>query len=325
MNPHTPGSGNAPRVSIVVITHDRCSEVTGTVARLCALPERLRVIVVDNASPDDTVRSLRGRFPGVDVVALPRNIGAAARNEGVARVTTPYVAFCDDDTWWAGDSLARACALLDAHPRIGVLSARLLVGEGEREDPACALMRATPLPSHGQRHRILGFFAGACVMRVAAFRDVGGYEPRLFIGGEEGLMALDLATRGWHMVFAPEVVCHHHPSNRRDPIARRRLVARNAVMIAWKRLSLPTAVRATLQYRTQARAEPQVLRGALRPRDCLFALRRRRVVPAHVEAMRLDVEAAARAHRAAARSAAPADGAYAAIAAARAGVPQRGS
>ncbi|MEV4708894.1 glycosyltransferase [Actinoplanes sp. NPDC049316] len=43
-----------------------------------------------------------------------------ARTIGVRRLDTPYVAFCDDDTWWEPGSLRVAAELLDAYPRIGV-------------------------------------------------------------------------------------------------------------------------------------------------------------------------------------------------------------
>jgi len=48
-----------PRVSVVVLTHGRCIELLRTVERLCALPERPRIIVVDNASGDATRQCLR--------------------------------------------------------------------------------------------------------------------------------------------------------------------------------------------------------------------------------------------------------------------------
>jgi GT2 family glycosyltransferase len=90
-------------------------------------------VVVDNASIDRTPTLLKRRFPELEIIALSSNLGAAGRNAGVCAVATPYIAFCDDDTWWAPGSLARAAALLDVHPRVAVLSARVLVGSAEQE------------------------------------------------------------------------------------------------------------------------------------------------------------------------------------------------
>src|SRR5207248_2896968 len=92
------------RVTVVVLTHARVREVSQTVERLLRLPERPAIIVVDNGSTDGTSDILTYRFPNVRIIALERNIGAAARNVGIRAASTPYVALCDDDTWWAAGS-----------------------------------------------------------------------------------------------------------------------------------------------------------------------------------------------------------------------------
>ena len=81
----------------MVITRDRAGELLRSLEHLTTLESRPRVVVVDNGSSDGTVAAVRRAFPEVDVIALTHNRGAAARNVGVATVTTPYVAFADDD------------------------------------------------------------------------------------------------------------------------------------------------------------------------------------------------------------------------------------
>src|ERR1051325_5684400 len=93
------------RVSIVVLTYNRVAEVVQTLRRLSSLPERPSIIVVDNGSTYDTAVLLTRDFPTVRRVRLRKNIGAAARNIGVRLAQTPYVALCDDDTWWCPGSL----------------------------------------------------------------------------------------------------------------------------------------------------------------------------------------------------------------------------
>jgi len=112
---------------VVVITATRRDEVLRAPDRLSALPERPHVVVVDNGSTDGTAEAVRTAFPLVQLVASPENLGAVGRNVGVARLDTPYVAFCDDDTWWDSGSLRAAADVLDAHPRLAVVTARILV------------------------------------------------------------------------------------------------------------------------------------------------------------------------------------------------------
>lgn len=282
-----------PRVTVVLLTHQRPVELDATLAALRALPERPPVIVVDNASRPGTVAQVVAGLEGVSLVRSERNLGAAGRNLGVAQVATPYVAFCDDDTAWAPGSLARAADVLDAHPDVHVISARVRVGAEAREDPTCRRMRDSPLdrgrpPGPG----LVSFMAGACVMRTDAFRAVGGYEPRLFLGAEEWLMALDVAARGGRLVHVTEVVTHHHPSRTaRDPAGRHAAVARNRLWIAWMRLPARLAWRESREAWREAVANgvaARVLREALA--GAAWALARRRVVPrevvARIEAVR---------------------------------------
>jgi GT2 family glycosyltransferase len=276
------------RISVVVLTHDRPAELERTLARLHALPEQPPLIVVDNASAPGSVDAVLRSFPTVERVRCERNLGAAGRNAGVARVRTPCVAFCDDDTWWAPGALRRAADLLDAHPALAAVSARVLVEPSQRTDPTCEHMARSPLGGAGlPGPALIAFMAGAVAMRTAAWREAGGYESKLFLGAEELLLGLDLATRGWRMVYAADVVTHHQPSPAgRDSRGRRVALARNRLWIAWMRLPASTAWHETRRLLHQAAADG--MRGTVLCQALAglpWALARRRAVPPQVDAM----------------------------------------
>jgi N-acetylglucosaminyl-diphospho-decaprenol L-rhamnosyltransferase len=274
-----------PRVTAVVLTYRRCAEVLRTVERL---RPQAPVVVVDNGSCDDTSAAVRARFPDVAVLTLPANVGAVGRNAGLAHAATPYVALCDDDTWWEPGALTRAADALDAHATLAVVTARVLVGAEERLDPTCARMACSPLPAvDGLPGRpILGFLAGASVVRRAPVLAAGGFEARLFLGGEEELLALDLAAAGWRLAYLPELVVHHHPSPRRDAAARRRLLLRNALWCTWLRRPLPNAVQRTVALlRAHGRVDAELLRAlGATARGTRWVLRQRRALPASIVA-----------------------------------------
>jgi len=276
-----------PKVTLVVLTYNRREVVRQTVASLKALNEAWPIVVVDNGSTDGTAEALAADHPDITLVRCPRNLGAAGRNAGVDAVRTRYVAFCDDDTCWQPGALAQAAHILDLHPDVAVVNARILVGAANEEDPTCTLMSRSPLPSEGlPGHRLLGFMAGASVMRADAYRECGGYSPKLFIGGEEMLLAYDLAARNWAMVYCAGVVTRHDPSLLRDAVRRRSLLVRNAIWIAWLRLPARDAWRETRRAWRQAVAEGHPLTTlADTLRGMPWALWHRRVVPAPVRAM----------------------------------------
>ncbi len=282
-----------PRVALVILTHDRRETVCRTLAETLALPEAPAVVLVDNGSSDGTADAVAARFPAVHVVRLARNIGAAARNAGVWRARAPYVALSDDDTTWRPGSLARAADHLDAHPRLAIVTGRVLVGAAGREDPTCTEMAASPLAADDlPGPAVLGFLAGASMVRRAAFLGAGGFDPAFFIGGEERLLAVDLASAGWAIAYAPDVLVHHDPCAQRDAVARRRLLVRNAIWVAWLRRPARSALRETCRIVRAAGADAAVVRGVLEAlRGVAWVFRRRRVVPAGVEAALRLIEA----------------------------------
>src|SRR4029079_11234181 len=129
----------------VMITYNRREEVLRSLDKISALPEQPSIILVDNGSIDGTFDAVGARFPHVERVRGSRNLGAAARNLGVKRARTPYVALCDDDTWWAPGNLTRAADLLDAYAHVAVLTARLLNGPDEVEDAICRTLATSPV------------------------------------------------------------------------------------------------------------------------------------------------------------------------------------
>lgn len=235
------------RVSVVMITRNRCAEADRTLTVLGQLPERPRVIVVDNASTDGTARMVRTRHPDVLLIEADTNLASAGRTLGVRAASTPHVAFSDDDSWWHPGSLTHATDLLDAHPTLALVAALILVGDDERVDPVCREMARGPLPAQPDMPGtpVLGFLAGMSVVRADAYLSVGGFDPQVGVGGEEAWLAADLAAAGWHLAYVSDVVAHHMPSISRDPDGRRRTDLRNALWFAWTRRPLPAAVRRT--------------------------------------------------------------------------------
>jgi N-acetylglucosaminyl-diphospho-decaprenol L-rhamnosyltransferase len=274
------------RVEIVMITHNRREELRHSLERLAEMPEEPRVTVVDNGSHDGTAPMVRERFPGVRLLTPGRNLGAVGRNLGVALVQAPYVAFCDDDTWWEPGALKAAADVLDLHPELAVLTAHILVEPGGRDDPMSLEMACSPLPAPPgvPGHPLLSFLAGASIVRRSAFEAAGGFSARLWLGGEEELLASDLARAGWAMTYLPDIVVHHRPSLARDAALRRRHGIRNTLWFTWLRRPGRAALRRTGFLARSVPPDRVSLAGFLDAvRGLSWVLAERSVVPDHVE------------------------------------------
>ncbi|CAM5577545.1 MULTISPECIES: glycosyltransferase family 2 protein [Streptomyces] len=295
----TPGrAGPDDRVSVVVITRDRREELLRTLRLLRDLPERPPVLVVDNDSTDGTAEAVSAAFPGMTLLRAGSNLGAVGRNLAVARVRTPYVAFCDDDSWWEPGSLRAAADLLDARPRLAGVTARILVEPSGEEDPVVAELRDSPLtgPPWLPGPALGSFLAAATVLRADAFRQAGGFHPALWLGGEEELLATDLQRAGWWLSYAPALTIHHAPSRLRDSRARRIVGLRNTLWFTWLRRPLWSAVRRTAHLaRTVPRDAASVTAFGRALAGLPWVLRLRDPVSAPLEARMRALEEAQRA------------------------------
>jgi glyoxylase-like metal-dependent hydrolase (beta-lactamase superfamily II)/GT2 family glycosyltransferase len=276
--PGSPQSVPASTTTIVIVTRNRRDSLLTTLGHLAVVQGCPPIIVVDNASADGTPDAVAAAHPAATVIALDANRGAAARNAGVRAAATPLVAFCDDDSWWAPDALAKAEAHFAAWPRLGLLAARILVGEEERLDPTCVTMATGSGASAGPGPEIFGFVACGAVVRRQAFLAAGGFEARFSIGGEEALLALDLAAAGWLLAYAADVVAHHHPAPG-PRSGRSRHIARNDLWTTW--LRRPPSVGACAALAAVRAGETGALVHALG--GLPWVLRDRRPLPRSVE------------------------------------------
>ncbi|GAB2628601.1 glycosyltransferase [Streptomyces capparidis] len=283
--PPGPAPAAPDPVGVVVITRNRGERLLHTLDRLAALPERPPVVVVDNASTDGSAHAVRTAHPEVRMILLPRNEGAAARNRGVRALRTPYVAFSDDDSWWQPGALARAAELFAAHPRLGLIAAATRVGPDQAPDPLNEVLADSPLGTAPDLPgpSVLGFLACAGIVRRSAFLEAGGFHPLLHLGGEETLLALDLAARGWGVAHCPGVTAHHHPDPGPRP-GRAARMRRNELLTAWLRRPWPRAAAATARLAAACPASGEA-RRALREAVPLLptAVRHRRTVPDWLE------------------------------------------
>jgi GT2 family glycosyltransferase len=265
-----------------MVTRDRRDNV---LASLAHVPPGLPVCVVDNASGDGTVEAVRERHPQAEVIALDVNLGAGGRTLGVQRLGTPLTAFADDDSWWDPPALERAVELFDAYPHLGLVAGRVLVGPDQGLDPVSEAMRCSPLPSPRPLPgpAVLGFVACGAIVRSSAFLDVGGFDPRYGIGGEEVRLAVDLRAAGWDLAYVDDLVAHHHPAPGGRPGRSWREV-RNDLWSAWLRRPLSSAARRSATLLLRASPPVAARAGMEAARGLPWVVRERRVVPPDVEA-----------------------------------------
>jgi GT2 family glycosyltransferase len=279
-----------PRTTFVIASRNRAAELANVVVRLLDTTT-CPVIVVDNGSDDDTaatVRRITSRAGGrLDLIALPSNEGAVGRNVGVAASRTPFVAFCDDDSWWAPEATGLAETLFDRFPTVGLLAARTLVAPDDHEDAIVSDLARSPLgwDPNLPGPSVLGFLACSAVVRKSAFEGAGGFSPVLHFRGEERLLAVDLATLGWDLCFSADLLAYHLPSTSRpNAAAQNARSLRNDVLTTWLRRPIPLCLKAAVELTRASTRDSEHARAAVEALRLIPAVaRNRRTLPAEVE------------------------------------------
>lgn len=208
--------------------------------------ERFQVLVVDNASGDDSVAMLRREFPQVSVIANSVNSGYPAGNnlglrqlgyEGPGRIRDDaprYAMLLNPDTEVPPDALARLVAYMDGRPEIGIAGPRLVLPDGSLDlacrrsfpSPQLSLYRFTGLARLFPRHRRFGRYnmtfadpgqelevdavVGACmIVRGVAIAQAGLLDEDFFMYGEDLDWAWRIKAAGWKVYYQPQVVVQH--------------------------------------------------------------------------------------------------------------------
>lgn len=182
----------------------------------------LEVIVVDDASTDDTCEWVQAHHPGVRLVRLDANRGfPGAVNAGLRASTGDAVALLNNDAAADERWLEEIQAALEAHPDAGMLACRVLVYH-HREYLDSAGIYATTSGSVGNRGAyqpegpefqeerwVLGPNGAAAVYRRALLDDVGLFDEDHGAYHEDTDLALRAQFRGWRCLYWPGAVCYH--------------------------------------------------------------------------------------------------------------------
>lgn len=216
-------------LSVVILSYNRRAALAKTLREVLgtAWGRESQVIVVDNASSDDSASMVRAQYPGVELLALDRNTAIAGFNRGAALATRGVLLILDDDSWPRPGAVEGALAHLRDHPGVGGIMLH-------RRHPATnAPEWPFDQPSlAGVQNRWPDMGCGN-VVRREAWEKVGGYEEGFFLYRNDTDLALKLLGAGYDVAFNPAwEVWHDSPVVVRKSDRWLRLSTRNWVWMA---------------------------------------------------------------------------------------------
>jgi hypothetical protein len=234
-------------LAIVIVNWNGGGLLRAAVESIARHPPGLafEVVVVDNASTDDSLAWLRAGGARSALAGAPLRLVenadnrgfSKANNQGFAATGAPLLMLLNSDAEVRAGAIDRLVATLSAGERTGAVGARLVNPDGSlqpsvyRNPPAAwhtlvegfRLSRLIPARWRGElllgghwdhaRRRRVTRLSGACMLvRRAVIEDVGGLDESYHMYGEDVEWCLRIARAGWHLVHEPEAVVMHHGS-----------------------------------------------------------------------------------------------------------------
>lgn len=210
-----------PELSIIIVNYNTKQLTYNCIKSLKEKTENLRyeIIVVDNASHDDSVAFLKQHFPDLTVLESPGNIGfGRANNLGAEAAHADILFLLNSDTIIIDNSIKVLYDYLQAHPETGACGGLLLNEDGSIGYssspqltlagyfrgylPAC--LQKTPVEKRITKATDVGYVIGADMMvRKAVFEEAGRFDPDFFLYCEESELSYRIKKRNYRIQLIP--------------------------------------------------------------------------------------------------------------------------
>jgi len=189
------------------------------------------IIIVDNASKDESVSLLKSDYSGCELIFNTANVGfGRANNQCIPFIHGRYVLLLNTDAFVSKDTIKKTIQYMDEHSECGILGVKLLGEEGELQ-PSCRYF-PTPWSAFLTGTGLQRFFKGVqhvdemgwahdkprqcdwvpgCyyLMRRELVDEVGLFDPRFFLYYEEVDHCFAAKKAGWEVHFLPDTSVIH--------------------------------------------------------------------------------------------------------------------
>jgi GT2 family glycosyltransferase len=220
----------APRASVIIVNYNG-----GAALKRCLRSLRddggrdYELIVVDNASTDGSAEAVERDFPAVQLIRVAANLGfGEGNNVGVRSAAGQFLAFLNPDTVVEPGWLEPLIAPLEADPRIGLTTARILLLDDQQRINTCGNeMHYTGLTlcrgmgadrsALAEPAEVSAISGAAFVIRRDLFEALGGFDGSFFLYMEDADLSWRARLAGYRCWYVPAAVVYHEYALRFGP------------------------------------------------------------------------------------------------------------
>lgn len=222
-HPQLPISDLQPLVSIIIVNWNGAQHLPVCLNALRRQTYRaFEVILVDNASRDNSLALVTKNYPEVKVIALSHNRGfTGGNNAGLRAARGEIVALLNNDTEADEHWLAEVTAAFERHPEAGSVASKMkLFDRRDTFHTAGDFYRVDGLPGNrgvwevdrGQYDReeyVFSACGGSAAYRRSMLDQIGLLDEDFFFSGEDIDLAWRAQLAGWKCVYAPRALVYH--------------------------------------------------------------------------------------------------------------------
>jgi len=189
-------------------------------ACLAAIPSACPVIVVDNASPDDSAEVALAARPGARVIRAGKNLGfGPGANLGFGAVSTEFGLLLNADATLEPDTIVGLLSAARRYPGAGILAPEVIADEGH-------MQFGHDLPFRRLRGAVVEPVGDACCwyvggsamfLRMEALRGIGGFDPDIFLYFEDDDLCMRMREAGHALIHVGGVRVRHEGGSSSAP------------------------------------------------------------------------------------------------------------
>ncbi len=207
----------------------------------------IEIIVVDNASTDESRDLIQARYPQMILLPLPENRGfTGACNAGIARASGTWIALVNNDTEVDPGWAAAVMDGFEQHPEVGSVASKMLLFDrrdhihttgdfftvdGRAGNRGVWQQDAGQFDAEGYVFSACG---GSAVYRRAMLDEIGLLDDDFFFSGEDVDLGWRAQLAGWRCLYVPKAVIYHHLSATGGGVTASYYDGRNLIFILAK-------------------------------------------------------------------------------------------
>ncbi len=236
-----------PKISVIIPTHNAAAFIEDCLASIFTQTfPPFEVIVVDNASIDETPTLIAQKFPKAKVIRLKKNTGVTGgRNTGIKKTRGEFLFFFDHDMVAEPDMISELVKVAKSNPKIGIVTPKIYYWEDKKRIWAAGtginlwtgqiVFRGGKDAGQYDKIEEVQVAPAAIFVKRKILDKIGGFDDVYFATYEDTDFCFRAKEAGFKIVYAPKAVAYHkipgdYKSSMERLLSRAYFIGRNRII-----------------------------------------------------------------------------------------------